>query len=56
MKSDAKTPRDYLERLPDDRKRIVAALRDTILNNLPAGFEEVINYGMLDYLIWNPWY
>lgn len=51
MKSDASTPADYLAQLPPDRREAVSKLRDTIKKNLPKGFEEVMSYGMLGYVV-----
>ena len=41
----------YLDSLPADRREIVAALRQTIADNLDPGFEEGIQYGMIGYYI-----
>lgn len=46
MQSDAKTPGEYLESLPDDRKEPMTKLRNVILKNLPNGFREGMGYGM----------
>lgn len=43
------TPSDYLTSLPQDRREVISALRDLILDNLPEGYEETINWGMLSY-------
>ena len=43
------TPSDYLASLPQDRREVISALRDLILDNLPKGYEEIINWGMLSY-------
>ena len=43
------TPSDYLASLPQDRREVISALRDLILDNLPKGYEETINWGMLSY-------
>lgn len=51
MKSEATSPEEYLNDLPVDRKVPMNALRDTILQNLPVGFEETISYGMLGYVV-----
>ncbi|MGH9119102.1 MAG: iron chaperone [Acidimicrobiales bacterium] len=51
MQSDAKTVDEYLQSLPDDRRAAVAAVRDVIRANLPDGFEEVMQYGMIGYYI-----
>src|SRR5687767_3585981 len=42
MSSLALTFQDYLAKLPDDRKATMQRLRQTIAENLPAGFTETI--------------
>ena len=51
MKSAAKTPRAYLDSLPADRREAIAKVRDVILENLPKGYEEVLDFGMLAYVV-----
>lgn len=51
MNSKAETVEAYIKELPNDRLIPVSKLRLTILNNLPTGFKEVINYGMISYVI-----
>ena len=51
MKSKATTPEQYLSELPEDRKEAMLKLRNVIKGNLPQGFEEVISYGMLGYVV-----
>ena len=51
MQSDATTVDDYLGELEPDRKASVAAVRDVILENLPDGYEEVMQYGMISYIV-----
>jgi len=51
MQSTAKTPQEYLEHLPDDRKDAMSRLRNLILEKLPKGFEEGMYYGMLTYVV-----
>ncbi|MHC2993128.1 hypothetical protein OB13_16645 [Pontibacter sp. HJ8] len=51
MQSTAAAPELYLAQLPDDRKSIMTELRNVILRNLPAGFEEVMSYGMIGYVV-----
>lgn len=51
MKSKATTPEQYLSELPEDRKEAMLKLRNAIKENLPQGFEEVISYGMLGYVV-----
>ena len=51
MVSKAELPQDYIDALPDDRKQAVLAIREAILTNLPDGFQEVMSYGMLGYVV-----
>jgi hypothetical protein len=45
------TPTEYITSLPDDRRMVIEKIRETLLNNLPAGFEETIAYGMLGFVV-----
>ncbi|MGV3503481.1 MAG: DUF1801 domain-containing protein [Adhaeribacter sp.] len=47
----ADTPEAYLDLLPEDRKPVIGKLRSVLLENLPPGFAEVINYGMIGYVV-----
>ena len=51
MQSEATTPEQYINELPEDRKATIKTLRKIILDNLPEGFEECMNYGMLGYVV-----
>lgn len=51
MISKASTPEQYMKELPADRKEVMQKFRDVILKNLPKGFEEIMNYGMLSYVV-----
>lgn len=51
MQSTATSPQQYLDELPEDRKEPILKLRQAILDNLPDGFEETMNYGMLGYVV-----
>lgn len=51
MQSTAKTPAEYVDSLPDERKSVIENIRKTILDNLPKGFEETMGYGMLGYVV-----
>lgn len=51
MKSDATTPEEYIAALEYDRAKAIAAVRDVVLDNLPRGYEEVINWGMITYQV-----
>jgi hypothetical protein len=41
----------YLEELPADRRKEISVVRDVIRKNLPAGYEETMNFGMITYEI-----
>jgi uncharacterized protein YdhG (YjbR/CyaY superfamily) len=49
MHSDVKTVAGYLKSLPDDRRKAVATLRALVRRNLPKGYSEVMNWGMITY-------
>ncbi len=51
MRSEATTAEQYLAGLPDDRREAIEAVRTVILHNLPAGYEEAMNWGMITYQI-----
>jgi len=51
MKSTAETVKKYIDQLPEGRKEIVIEIRNVILDNLPEGFEECMNYGMIGYVV-----
>ncbi len=51
MQSKATTVEEYLSTLPDDRAEIIAALRKEVKKNLPKGFEETMQYGMISYVV-----
>lgn len=51
MRSNASTVAQYLSELPADRRESVEAVRQTILESLPAGYEEVMNWGMITYQV-----
>jgi hypothetical protein len=45
------TVEEYLEALPEDRREAIGAVRQVILDNLPEGYVEQIQYGMLAYSV-----
>ena len=49
--SDAKTVSQYLSSLPVDRREAVSIVRQVVLDNLPSGFEEAMQYGMIGYVV-----
>ncbi|HQV37229.1 MAG TPA: DUF1801 domain-containing protein, partial [Flavobacterium sp.] len=51
MQSAAKTPDQYFQELPEERKEAMLKLRQIIKKNLPEGFEEMMGYGMLGYAV-----
>ncbi len=50
-RSNAATVQEYLDELPEERRAVVSAVRDVVLRNLPRGYREVMNYGMISYEI-----
>jgi uncharacterized protein YdhG (YjbR/CyaY superfamily) len=51
MQSTAKTPQAYVDSLPEERKVVIEKIRQAIKKTLPKGFEEVMCYGMLGYVV-----
>lgn len=49
--SNATTCDEYIDSLPDDRRAAVAAVRDVVRRNLPDGFEEGMQYGMIAWYV-----
>ena len=49
--SDAETPDEYIAALPEDRREAVRAVRAVVRDNLPAGFEEGMLYGMIGWYV-----
>jgi len=51
MQSQARSVTEYLEEVPNDRKESFSQLRNTIVANLPEGFQEEMSYGMIGYVV-----
>ena len=51
MQYKANSPEDYIDQVPNERQEILKKLRKTILDNLPKGFEEGMQYGMIGYFV-----
>ncbi len=51
MQSNAKTPDEYIESLPEDRKAAVSAIRKVVNDNLPKGFKECMGYGAMGWVV-----
>jgi len=49
MHSDAPTVTAYLQSLEDDRREAISAVRQTILDHLPEGYDETMRWGMISY-------
>ena len=43
--------REYIDSLPDDRRKVVSELRKVINKNLPKGFKEGVGYGMIAWSV-----
>ncbi len=51
MEYNATSPEDYISQVPEERQDILKKLRKVIKQNLPKGFEEGIQYGMIGYYV-----
>ena len=49
--SNAATVEEYLSEQTPERRESMETMRKLILDNLPSGFEEVMQYGMIAYVI-----
>jgi len=47
----SQSPEDYINQLPEDRRAPMSRLRRVILDNLPEGYVEVMQYGMIGYVV-----
>jgi hypothetical protein len=51
MRIPAASVKEYLSKLPEDRRAAISAVRDKILENLDAGYEEWVEGGMINYYV-----
>lgn len=51
MEAEIKTPLSYIESLPKERQEPMRKLQEVINANLPEGFEQVMQYGMLSWVV-----
>ena len=51
MRSEASTVGEYLAEIPQQRREELETVRQVILENLPEGYEEVMNWGMITYQV-----
>lgn len=49
VSSDAKSVDDYFANLSDERREMLQAVRKVILDNIPEGIEETMNWGLVTY-------
>jgi uncharacterized protein YdhG (YjbR/CyaY superfamily) len=42
---------EYIEQVSEDKREAMMKLRKVIKDNIPKGFEECINYGMIGYIV-----
>lgn len=45
------TVQEYLNSIQEERQVPFDKLRSTVLDNIPSGFEETMNYGMIGYVV-----
>ena len=51
MRSEENSVNGYLKSLSEERRKAISTVRKVILINLPTGFEESMNYGMISYQV-----
>ena len=51
MQSKATTVEQYLAGLTEDRRKVLQAVREVVLNNLDKDYEEGMQYGMIGYYV-----
>ncbi len=51
MQSKATTVDQYIAELPEDRQKAISTLRKEIKKNMPKGFKEMMNYGMMGWAV-----
>ncbi|HRG24541.1 MAG TPA: DUF1801 domain-containing protein, partial [Chitinophagaceae bacterium] len=51
MQSKATTVDAYIAELPEDRQKMINEFRKVIKKNLPKGFQECMNYGMIGWVV-----
>ncbi|MFN8170421.1 MAG: DUF1801 domain-containing protein [Candidatus Nanopelagicales bacterium] len=49
MRSEAATVEEYLAELPTDRRDAMTAVRQVVVDRLPTGYVERMNWGMIAY-------
>ena len=51
MRIKANSLEEYLSQLSDDRKIAISSLRKIIVDNLPKGYEETVEYGAISFIV-----
>ena len=51
MQSKATTVDAYIAELPEDRQKMINEFRKVIKKNMPKGFQECMNYGMIGWVV-----
>lgn len=51
MNYEAHTPEEYISLIPEERQTAFRQLREVIQTHLPEGFQEMMNYGMIGYVV-----
>ena len=51
MKSNASTVEEYISELSEERREAVTTVREVVLENLPEGYEEIMDFGMIAYVV-----
>lgn len=51
MKIEAKNVEEYMANIAENHKDSVDKLREIVKLNIPEGFEETMNYGMIGYVV-----
>jgi hypothetical protein len=51
MQSQANTVQEYCAQVPADQSAAFSQLRQTIIDHLPKGLQECMNYGMIGYVV-----
>ncbi|MDX1910801.1 MAG: DUF1801 domain-containing protein [Saprospiraceae bacterium] len=51
MNYNVSTPEDYILAMDEERRPAFEKLRETIIENIPDGFQESFGYGMIGYVV-----
>ena len=51
MQSKATSVEAYVAELPEDRQKIINEFRKVVKKNMPKGFQECMNYGMIGWVV-----